>query len=150
MELYEKVKKQVENSSITYNILRFDKTITVEDIVHDVYLKIYENKTEYIHRKIKQYLIDIYRSKKSHKIESCPIVDDILIDETIQNGTYFVDECLKILNNFDPSLKQYVYDYFVKKMTYREMAQKYNISYVTAKNKVDKSLKILRKYYKDK
>ena len=144
MNLYEIISKQVKNSSISYNILKLDNSLTIDDLVQDVYLKMYNKNQDYVYSRIKQHLIDIYR-KKSKKVDTCELNDDIL-------GNYYIiddiiiNECFNHLYNIDSRIKNYVYDYFINNMTYKEVSTKYNIPLNTVKRKIDKGLDIIKEY----
>lgn len=148
MDLYKIISKQVKNSGITYTILSLDNSISVEDIVHDIYLSVCNDNCDYIHRKINQILIDIYRKKKIRKMDYCEINDDILSKgEHVES--IIIKESLSHLDKIDNNIKDYVYDYFINNMTYKEISDKNGIPLNTIKRKIDKGLEKIKEYYKE-
>ena len=144
MNLYETISQQVKNSGITYTILNLDNSISVDDIIHDVYLKVYNDELDYIHRRINQVLTDIYRKKKIRKMEFLEIKDDILESGEKFDNVYVINDTLHNLGTIDSDIKKYVYDYFIINMTYKEISEKYNVPLNTIKRKIDKGLEIIR------
>ena len=144
MNLYETISQQVKNSGITYTILNLDNSISVDDIIHDVYLKVYNDELDYIHRRINQVLTDIYRKKKIRKMEFLEIKDDILESGEKFDNVYVINDTLHNLGTIDSDIKKYVYDDFIINMTYKEISEKYNVPLNTIKRKIDKGLEIIR------
>lgn len=149
MEIFNVIKDFVYKNSITYSILRLDSSLEKDDIVNEVYLKIYHKNHKYLYREIKQTLLNIYiKIKNKQKYMVC-CNEDYNIEETIdynndEECNIYTNDLLNILKEKDLTLYKYVYCYFIYNMTYREIADKYKVSFKTVKNKVDEGLNVIK------
>lgn len=149
MEKYNKIKSYVTKNSISYSIIKLDSSMSIDDVVQEVYLKLYDKDDNFIHNKVNQTLINIYNKLKNKKIEVVSIEDnyDKLNVDEYSDSIILSDILNNIRNIVDESDYNYTYDYFVVGKTYRDIGEKYNVPYRTVKNRIDKTLKLLREYY---
>lgn len=145
MEKYNEVAKHVRKSNITKYIMNMDSTLEMEDIINEVYIKIYNKNFQYIHNCIKQTLLNLYNKYKIRQSRKCNIcVDEIDIEDiyTIENKLY-VNIMLDIIKQQDETIYNCLYYYFVNNMTYKEISKIVGISFNSVKNKIDKGLEII-------
>lgn len=158
MNLFNTVREAVYKNSITYSILRLDKTIERDDLVNTVYLKVYDKDPTYTYRQVKQTLIDIYRKVKRDK-NKLPTTNEYNIEDSLEycceDENAIPKEMLISLKDVMIKLKEtdeetyvYVYEHFVKNISYRELGRIYQKSFRSVKWKVDKGIEFLKKNYK--
>lgn len=158
MNLFNTVKEAVYKNSITYSILRLDRTIEKEDLVNSVYLKVYDKDPSYTYRQVKQTLIDIYRKIKRDK-NKLPTTGEYNIEDSLEycceDSNSIPKETLISLKDAMIKLKEkdeetyvYVYDHFIKNIPYRELGRIYKKSFRSVKWKVDKGIEFLKENYK--
>lgn len=146
MEIYKIVEKYVTLSSITKSLLRLDTSLDKEDIIQEVYLKVYQKDTKYIYNYIKQEMLMLYRKLKIRKFDTCICEDNLLEDDTnvdIQSKV-LSKMLLEKLKNKDSLAYNCVVSYFFKRMTYKEIAKEENISFRYVKYKIDKALEYMK------
>lgn len=150
MKLYETIQKYVKMTSITKSILKLDSSLSEEDLIQDLYIKLYGKDNSFIYNKMKQCLLQIYNKKKVSKIEVCEIDDDILNiqDSDNTNNIVITNEAMMYIKSYDDIMYNCIYEYYNKKKTLREISSELGISFNGVKKKIDKGLEMLRDYYK--
>lgn len=146
MEIYKIIEKYVTLSSITNTLLRLDSSLDKEDIIQDIYLKVYQKDKKYIYNYIKQELLMLYRKLKVRKFETCTCEDNLLEDDCdvdIQNKM-IAKMLLEKLKDKDTLAYNCVVSYFFKRMTYKEIAKEENISFRNVKYKIDNALEYMK------
>lgn len=148
MDIYETVKNQVKHSSITYSILSLDESLEIDDIINDVFLKVYDKNQDFLFRKIKQTLLNMYRDIKRHKLSYSDFEIDIeeldLYKEDSKEHMIITNIILENIKKQDEVIFKCLFEYFINNLTYREIGKKYNISFNTVKNKINKGLQIIK------
>ena len=144
--MYDKIFKIVRSNSITKSIINLDNSLSDEDLASEIYLKLFEKDEEYLYNKVRLALIDIYRKVKKNKaligeINSSDI--EIVSKDNIELNCILKDE-LDALQKHDNLQHILIYEYFILNMTYREVAQKNNMSIDSVKRRIDKALKWIR------
>ena len=144
--MYDKIFKIVRSNSITKSIINLDNSLSDEDLASEIYLKLFEKDEEYLYNKVRLALIDIYRKVKKNKaligeINSSDI--EIVSKDNIELNCILKDE-LDALQKHDNLQHILIYEYFILNMTYREIAQKNNMSIDSVKRRIDKALKWIR------
>ena len=149
MELYETIQKYVKMTPITKSILKLDSSLSEEDLIQDLYIKLYDKDNSFIYNKMKQCLLQIYNKKKVSKIEVCEIEDDILNmqDADNTNNIVITNEAMMYIKSYDNIMYNCIYAYYNENKTLREISSEIGISFRGVKNKIDKGLEILRDYY---
>lgn len=151
MELYEIIQKYVKKTSITKSILKLDSSLSEEDLIQDLYIKLYNKDNYFIYNKMKQCLLQIYNKKKVSKIEICEINDDILCiqDKEDYNIIVISNEAMEYIKSYDDIIYKCIHSYYKEKKTLREISNENDISFRNVKNKIDKGLSLLKNYYKE-
>lgn len=151
MELYEIIQKYVKKTSITKSILKLDSSLSEEDLIQDLYIKLYNKDNYFIYNKMKQCLLQIYNKKKVSKIEICEINDDILCiqDKEDYNIIVISNEAMEYIKSYDDTIYKCIHSYYKEKKTLREISNENDISFRNVKNKIDKGLSLLKNYYKE-
>lgn len=146
MELYDIIKNYVRKSSITYSIIKLDSSLTQEDLINEVYLKLYNKDNDFIYNKMKQSLLQIYNKIKIHKIEVSDFnYEDSEIHSIMYNDNLFIiEDSLNRIKNINKNCYICLYLYFIKKMTMREIASLLNVSFNCVKKRIDKGLQIIK------
>lgn len=144
--MYDKIFKIVRSNSITKSIIKLDNSLSDEDLASEIYLKLFEKDEEYLYNKVRLALIDIYRKVKKNKaligeINSSDI--EIVSKDNIELNCILKVE-LDALQKHDNLQHILIYEYFILNMTYREVAQKNNMSIDSVKRRIDKALKWIR------
>ena len=144
--MYDKIFKIVRNNSITRSIIKLDNSLSDEDLASEIYLKLFEKDEEYLYNKVRLALIDIYRKVKKNKaligeINASDI--EIVSKDNIELNCILHDE-LKALQEHNRLQCKLIYEYFILNMSYREVAQKNNMSIDSVKRRIDKALKWIR------
>lgn len=146
MKKYTKISEIVKKNRISYSILKLDTSLSIEDVIQEVYIKLYERDEGFLYNKVKQTLLDLYRTIKRKKIET---ISDNIIKVSYIDKDLNLENYIGILKPIDELTYHIVKDYFLYGYTYRELGKKYNISFNYVKKKIDKGLKILENHYKD-
>lgn len=151
MELYEIIQKYVKKTSITKSILKLDSSLSEEDLIQELYIKLYNKDNYFIYNKMKQCLLQIYNKKKVSKIEICEINDDILCiqDKEDYNIIAISNEAMEYIKYYDDTIYKCIYSYYKENKTLREISNENDISFRNVKNKIDKGLSLLKDYYKE-
>lgn len=146
MKKYDEVVEHVKKSKITRYIMNMDCTLEVDDIVNEVYLKIYDKDLQFIHNCIKQSLLNLYKKYKIRQDRKCGLcVDDMELEDVYDiESTSFMNVILEVIKQQDVVIYKCLYYYFVENMTYKEIAPIVNISFRGVKDKIDKGLEIIR------
>lgn len=136
---------------------------TAEDIVHDIFLKIWDTKsTIVIENDINNYLFTMVRNAcldhlKSQSVAQSAannILTQIQLDEVIMNGSsndydYFDDEFYEnvytIIEKLPDKQKQVFEKSYLKEQKHTDIAKELNISVRTVETHIYKALKFLRK-----
>lgn len=148
-----------ELCSLAYNYLKdFEKS---EDVVQEIYIKVWEKKqnlvTEknahyYLFTSVKNNCIDILRKHKytlslSDEVVANKLTDDESYDNDDNNITAqeFIQKALEELS---PKCKLIFMMSRFDNMTYKEIADKLNLSVKTVENQMGKAIRIMREYIK--
>lgn len=151
-----------ELCSLAYNYLKdVEKS---KDVVQEVYIKVWEKKqnliTEknahyYLFTSVKNNCIDILRKHKYTLSLSDEVVANTLADDEIDNNHDESDKHItvqefiqKALEELPPKCKIIFMMSRFDKMTYKQIAEKLNISVKTVENQMGKAIRIMREYIK--
>ena len=123
-----------------------DNSLSIDDLVNEVYLRMIDKGDSYLYNKVKQTLIDIYRKKKSNFVyldqaRYCDLEE--VRNRDIEEDCIICNE-LEYLKEQDKLVYTLVYSYFILNLNYREISEKYNIPVNTVKRKIDKGLEIIK------
>lgn len=141
--IYKEIQNHIKQSNIANFIINYDRAISKEDLVNDIFIKVYDKDIKYIHNNIKQSLIDIYRMKKIRYSQKLDISEIDIESDSFEQSLITV-LCLENIKKQDELIYKCLYYYFVSNMTYKEIASIVNISFRGVKNKIDKGLEIIR------
>lgn len=141
-KIYKEIKKHINQSNIATFITNYDTSISKEDLIQDVYIKVYNKDIKYIHNNIKNALIDIYRKKKLRYIQKVDI-DEIEQETKSFEDKVVIELSLNDLRKQDEVIYNCLYYYFINNMTYKEVSKIIGISFNGVKNKIDKGLEII-------
>ncbi len=128
---------------------RFGKLINPEDIAHDIFLKLLEMKTpdyvEYpttwLYKLADNYTIDILRGKH----EEIELNEIVAAKFDIENTIINID-VKKALLNLDDLTQEILYLHYWEGYSLKELANEFNISYISIRTKVSRAYKTLKKY----
>ena len=145
--IYKEIQNHIKQSNIANFIINYDRAISKEDLVNDIFIKVYDKDIKYIHNTIKLALIDIYRMKKISYSEKLDISDRDIESDSFEKPLIELLS-LEEIKKQDELIYKCLYYYFVSNMTYKEIEPIVNVSFNTVKRKIDKGLEMLREYYK--
>ncbi|WP_062052903.1 RNA polymerase sigma-70 factor [Aquimarina longa] len=150
-----------ELCSLAYNYLKdLEKS---KDVVQEVYIKVWEKKqnliTEknahyYLFTSVKNSCIDILRKHKytlslSDETVANTLADDETYDNDDEDENITVQEFIKkALEELPPKCKLIFMMSRFDNMTYKEIAEKLNLSVKTVENQMGKAIRIMREYLK--
>ena len=141
--IYKEIQNHIKQSNIANFIINYDRAVSKEDLINDIFIKVYDKDIKYLHNNIKQSLIDIYRMKQirySQKLD----ISEIDLESDSFEGSLITVMCLEDIKKQDELIYKCLYYYFISNMTYKEIASIVNISFRGVKNKIDKGLEIIR------
>lgn len=148
MKLYEIIQKYVKTTSITKSIMRLDPSVSQEDLIQELYIKLADKDRDYIYNKMKQCLLQIYNKKKNTKIESCELRHECLNQpQTDMDNVVLAKEIISYLESVDKVAAKCVYLYHIEQKTLREISKSVGLSFNGVKKKIDKGLEIIREHY---
>ncbi len=145
--------------SVAYRILK--NKCDAEDVVHDVFIKATENLTQlkdtaklsyWLYTITRNKALEKYNKKKREILMDCKIYDavqyqslsefqsDFILPEKIcinRDFERYLKE--KISNILDPCSRDILFAYYFDSMSYKEIAQKFNMKEGTIKSRISRS-----------
>lgn len=117
----------------------------LEDLFQDCFVKIVEKKDNWDNQPfvlwlyviIRNIVIDFYRNTKLEQ----KIMDKFFLESDMQFGDKFED----IVSNLPPDVSRLLTEYFQEGWSYKELAQRYDVSEVSLRKRLSRALNLLKK-----
>jgi len=162
---YESIYKDHVQALYTYGLTLTTDEELVKDCIHDVFVRIYENRKNlgqtdnirsYLVSALKNSLLMIFRKQNTYLkyqnevgfekgwIESETALDQLIDKEEEDKRQLIIDNIWTILT---PRQKEIVYQRYVTGLSIEAIAQQENIDYHSVANIIQRAIKKIRKFY---
>ena len=144
-----------------YGSCFMDDADLVKDAIHDIFLRLYNNRASvqtdnlkfYLLRAMKNEMYGILRSKKEfcqveenfHFFSLIYSVEDIYIEN--EEETSLKKEVLSLLNSLTSRQKEAIYCRYMENLSIQEIADLMDMNYQSVQNLIQRSMERLRKTY---
>lgn len=159
---FQKVFEQHYNALCNYALSFTKAPATSEDIVQEVFIRIWEKKKEMIHSEtIRFYLFTAVRNncltylQKEKKSATVALNENSVPEETTgvaehnENSKDYKKHLRHAIAQLPPKCREVFLLSRLSQQSYKEIAESLDISVKTVENQIGKALKIIREYVKD-
>jgi RNA polymerase sigma-70 factor (ECF subfamily) len=154
-EVYEKLFKTHANDLRNYLYYKFGNLESAEDIVQEAFVKLWQNCSKVLFKKVKSFLFTIatnmFINEKKHlkvvlKYEQIPHTDrDFENPEFLLEQKEYLQKLQKVLANLPDGQREVFLLNRIDKKTYNEIAEMLNISVKTVEKRMHNALLYVRK-----
>lgn len=154
LDLFEKLYDRYYHMTYRYILSKVKESWSAEDILSEVFLKIYKHKDEitdvdksssWIIKITQNSIIDYYRSNKRIDLDSD--IDSEMYYENGYDDVLIREEYASITKNLPNDMKNLLVMRYCQDLKFREIAKLMNVSESSAKHKVYYALNIAREIY---